>query len=44
MIEIKYNIGDRVKAKIHYKNDTRSEVEAVIRGIDVVDILISVIY
>lgn len=33
MFEIKYNIGDRVRTKIHYQNDSRAEVEAVIRGI-----------
>ena len=34
MFEIKYNIGDKVRTKIHYLNDSRTEVEAVIRGIE----------
>ena len=25
----KYNIGDKVKTKIHYQNDKRKEVEAI---------------
>ena len=33
----KYNIGDNVRAKIHYQNDTRTEVDAVIRGIELDD-------
>ena len=33
----KYNIGDRVKAKINFKNDPRKEVEAIIRGIELED-------
>lgn len=32
-----YSIGDRVKTKIHYQNDSRTEVEAVIRGIELED-------
>ena len=30
---IKYSIGDRVRTRIHYKNDSRSEVEAEIKNI-----------
>lgn len=30
----KYNIGDKVRTKIHYTNDTRKEVEAVIHGVE----------
>ena len=30
----KYNIGDKVKTKIYYQNDTRKEVEAVIIGVE----------
>ena len=30
----KYNIGDKVKTKIHYQNDERKEVEAVILGVE----------
>ena len=37
MTEIKYNIGDKVRTKIHYKNDTRTEVDAIIRGIELED-------
>lgn len=33
MANIKYKIGDKVRAKIHYQNDERTEVEAVIYGI-----------
>lgn len=33
----KYNIGDKIKANIHYQNDSRTEVEAVIRGIELED-------
>ena len=29
----KYNIGDKVKTKIHYQNDKRKEVEAIVLGI-----------
>lgn len=32
----KYNIGDRVKVKINYKNDTREEIEAIILGAEFV--------
>ena len=28
-----YSIGDRVRTRIHYKNDSRSEVEAEIKNI-----------
>ena len=28
----KYNVGDRVKTKIHYQNDKRKVVEAIIIG------------
>lgn len=34
MTNIKYNIGDKVRTKISYKNDSRTEVEAIIRGIE----------
>lgn len=37
MVEIKYNIGDKVKTKIYYQNDSRTEVEAIIRGIELED-------
>ena len=30
----KYNIGDKIKTKIHYQNDKRNEVEAVILGVE----------
>lgn len=30
----KYNIGDKVKTKIHYQNDKRKEVEAIIVGVE----------
>ena len=30
----KYNIGDKVKTKIHYQNDKRKEVEAIVLGIE----------
>ena len=33
----KYNLSDKVRAKIHYKNDNRKEVDAFIRGIELVD-------
>lgn len=32
----KYNIGDRVKVKINYKNDTREEIEAIVLGAEFV--------
>ena len=30
----KYNVGDKVRAKIHYQNDKRTAVDAVIIGIE----------
>ena len=30
----KYNAGDRVKTKIHYQNDKRKVVEAIIIGVE----------
>ena len=30
----KYNVGDRVKTKIHYQNDKRKVVEAIIIGVE----------
>lgn len=33
-LKSKYNIMDKVRVKIHYQNDSRTEVEAIIRGID----------
>lgn len=33
----KYNLCDKVRTKIHYKNDNRKEVDAFIRGIELVD-------
>lgn len=30
----KYNIGDKVKTKIHYQNDKRKEVEAIIISVE----------
>lgn len=35
--ENKYNIGDNVRTKIHYQNDTRTEVDAIIRGVELDD-------
>lgn len=32
-----YNIGDKVRTKIHYLNDKRTEVEAIIRGVELDD-------
>lgn len=29
-MEIKYNVGDKVRTKIHYQNDRRKEVDATI--------------
>ena len=34
MMKNKYNIGDKVRTKIHYANDQRKEVEAVIHGVE----------
>ena len=31
----KYNLGDRVRTKIHDENDSRTEVDGVIRGIEI---------
>ena len=33
----KFNIGDKVRTKIHYQNDSRTEVEAIIRGVELED-------
>lgn len=33
----KYNLNDKVRTKIHYKNDNREEVDAFICGIELVD-------
>lgn len=33
-VKNKYNIGDKVKTKIHYQNDKRKEVEAIVLGIE----------
>lgn len=33
----KYNLYDKVRTKIHYENDNRKEVDAFIRGIELVD-------
>ena len=30
----KYNVGDKVRAKINYLNDRRKEVEAAILGVE----------
>lgn len=30
----KYNIGDKIKTRIHYKNDPRTEIDATIIGIE----------
>ena len=30
----KYNIGDRIRTKIHYQNDKRKEVEASILAVE----------
>ena len=30
----KYNIGDRIETKIHYKNDERTQVKATIIGVE----------
>ena len=32
----KYNLSDKVRTKIHYENDNREEVDAFIRGIELV--------
>ena len=29
-----YNVGDRVRTRIHYQNDNRKEVEATIVGVE----------
>ena len=34
MEKVMYNIGDKVRTKIHYQNDNRTEVKAIIRGIE----------
>ena len=33
----KYNLGDKVRTKIHYDNDKRKEVDAIIRGMEIID-------
>ena len=33
----KYNLGDKVRTKIHYENDKRTEVDAIIRGMEIID-------
>lgn len=33
--KVKYDIGTKVRARIHYINDPRSEVEAIICGIEI---------
>ena len=33
MVEVKYKIMDKVKTKIHFQNDKRKEVEAIIHGV-----------
>ncbi len=33
----KYNLCDKVRTKIYYENDNRKEVDAFIRGIELVD-------
>lgn len=33
----KYNIGDKVRTKIHYQNDKRKEVSATIYGIELTE-------
>lgn len=33
----KYNIGDKVRTKIYYQNDSRTEVDAIIRGVELDD-------
>lgn len=33
--KVKYDIGTKVMAKIHYMNDPRDEVDAVICGIEI---------
>ncbi len=33
-MQSKYNVGDKVRAKIHYQNDRRKEVEATILGVE----------
>lgn len=37
MVNIKYNIGDKIRTKIHYQNDKRTEVEAIICGVELYD-------
>lgn len=33
--KVKYDIGTKVRARIHYMNDPRNEVDAVICGIEI---------
>lgn len=33
----KYNLLDKIRTKIHYENDKRKEVDAVVRGIEMID-------
>lgn len=33
--EVKYDVGIKVRAKIHYMNDPRDEVDAVVCGIKI---------
>lgn len=30
----KYNVGDRIRTRIHYQNDSRKEVEATIVSVE----------
>lgn len=32
---IKYDVGNKVRAKVNYINDSRKEVEGIIRGIEI---------
>lgn len=33
----RYNLCDKIRTKIHYENDNRKEVDAFIRGMELVD-------
>lgn len=38
-INNKYHVGDKIKTKIHYLNDSRTEVDTIIVGIEPWNIL-----
>ena len=35
MVKNKYNIGNKIRTRIHYLNDSRKEVDAIICGIKI---------